>query len=239
MKKRKNLISISFIIILGLSIYIITCSEKKDSNLLEPVNPVLTVSPTELNFGESTISETLLITNSGSGTLTWGISENIDWLEVSPISGTTTSETDSVIVTVSRSELTADTHIDTITVTSGNSIKTISVSITVSQRYLLINNKWAMYSCKLGSTDLLQIVEPCGRNDTLFFNDDGTCYVKKNGCPNITGNWQLNTDGTILTFTKDSIAYEYLKSKLDNTQLIITYLGYAEALTETYSSVSK
>ena len=90
--------------------------------------PILSVSPTSLDFGISETSKTFNITNSGTGTLTWSASDDRTWISLNPTSGSTTTETDQVTVTVDRSSLSAVTYTGTVTVTSNGGTETISVS---------------------------------------------------------------------------------------------------------------
>jgi len=90
--------------------------------------PSLSVSPTSLSFSESDNSKTFAITNSGTGALTWSVSNDRSWISVTPENGTTTSETDYVTVSVDLSNLGAGTYSGTITVTSNGGTKTVAVS---------------------------------------------------------------------------------------------------------------
>lgn len=90
--------------------------------------PVLYASVSTLDFGSATNSQTFSITNQGCGTLTWSISEAISWLSVNPTSGTTTTETDAITVTVDRTAMTCGSNNGTIAITSDGGTKTITVS---------------------------------------------------------------------------------------------------------------
>jgi len=104
-------------------------------------DPVLVVSTTSLNFGTSSASLTFNITNSGCGSLTWSVSEALSWLSVSPISGTTTTESDQITVTVNRSALSAGNYSGTITVNgSTGGTKSISISMSVQG-----SGQWVSY----------------------------------------------------------------------------------------------
>ena len=69
--------------------------------------PVLDVSPLILDFDSTRTDSTFSIRNSGGGTLTWSIliSSLPDWITLSPSEGSTTTESDSVNVSISRFEL--------------------------------------------------------------------------------------------------------------------------------------
>ena len=99
--------------------------------------PVIGLSPTSLSFsavvgGANPASQTLSITNTGGGTLTWSASRNATWLALSPISGTGNG---SVTVSVNISNLQAGTYSGWITVSAtGATTKTVPVSLTVTSQ---------------------------------------------------------------------------------------------------------
>ena len=98
-----------------------------------PAAPTLVLSTHSLDFGSSQASLPFTITNGGTGTLTWAVSDNQAWLSVSPTSGSTTTETDSVTVTVDRTGLSAGNYSGTVTVTPGiESPQTVAVTMSVS-----------------------------------------------------------------------------------------------------------
>jgi hypothetical protein len=100
----------------------------------------ISFTPTTLTFGGSVggsnpASQLVNLTNPGGGTLTWTIGDNAAWLTVTPVSGTTTTETDTLTASVNLSGLAAGTYNGTITITasgSSNSPKTIPVTLTLN-----------------------------------------------------------------------------------------------------------
>jgi len=91
--------------------------------------PILVVSPTTLNFGTMFTSMTFQISNGGSGTLTWTITESPDkpWLtSFTPASGTGNA---TVSVTVDRSLLTSNSDTGTLLVSSNGGNQTVIVLI--------------------------------------------------------------------------------------------------------------
>jgi hypothetical protein len=102
--------------------------------------PTIFYSPSSLNFtatagGANPADQTLSIWNSGGGSLNWSASEDVIWLSLDPISGSSTDEHDSVTVSVNISGLTADTYNATITITAEgatNTPQTVPVSLTIS-----------------------------------------------------------------------------------------------------------
>ena len=83
-----------------------------------PSQPTLAVSRDRLLFRYSLTDLDFNITNSGPGTLTWNITEDINWLELSTTGGTTTTETDLITATVDRSGLDPDEYSGYIYITS-------------------------------------------------------------------------------------------------------------------------
>ncbi|MCW7070911.1 MAG: hypothetical protein OCU12_01030 [Methanophagales archaeon] len=72
------------------------------------------------------------IQNCGEGTLTWSVSDDQPWITVSPTSGTTTTETDTVTVSIDTTGLKCGvTHTGTLTVTSNGGTKTGEISVYV------------------------------------------------------------------------------------------------------------
>jgi murein DD-endopeptidase MepM/ murein hydrolase activator NlpD len=102
--------------------------------------PALSVSPTSLTFstqqGSNPAGQTLTISNTGEGTLTWTASEPITWLVGSPGSGTlATGQSATITFTVNTAGLSPASYTGTITVTApgaANSPRNIPVTLTVT-----------------------------------------------------------------------------------------------------------
>ncbi|TFB09803.1 hypothetical protein E3V36_05645 [Candidatus Marinimicrobia bacterium MT.SAG.2] len=99
--------------------------------------PILNVSPQSLDFGETELQKSLSITNQGAGILSWTVSDDQDWITISPTTGTTTTETDLVNVTVDRTGLTGSGFTGSITVNSNGGVVNISVGMGVSEAPVL------------------------------------------------------------------------------------------------------
>jgi len=98
------------------------------------VNPIIAVSPTQLTFNATTlvtmpITQTLSISNGGTGSLTWSASESLAWLSLSSISDTAPS---TVGVSVNSSGLSAGTYTGTITISSNGGNQTVTTTLTVN-----------------------------------------------------------------------------------------------------------
>jgi len=95
-------------------------------------SPALSVSTSSLSFGSSSTTKTFTVRNSGSGTLSYAISDNKPWLSVSPTSGSSTGESDTISVTVNRSALPSGVnHTGRVTIDpSHGSNRYVDVSVT-------------------------------------------------------------------------------------------------------------
>jgi hypothetical protein len=82
------------------------------------VLPAIGASPTSLTFtatqgGANPANQTLTISNTGGGTLTWSVSDTAAWLTASPTSGTGNG---AVTLTATTSTLTASSYTGTVTI---------------------------------------------------------------------------------------------------------------------------
>ncbi|MEW6246117.1 MAG: choice-of-anchor D domain-containing protein [Nitrospirota bacterium] len=102
--------------------------------------PTIGLSPTSLSFtaaqgAANPAAQTVNVTNPGSGTLTWTASDNASWLTLNTTSGTTTTETDPITVSVNTSGLSAGTYNAVITITASgatNTPQTVPVTLTLN-----------------------------------------------------------------------------------------------------------
>ena len=102
--------------------------------------PTLSVTSTALDFSASQSSMTFSITNVGTQTLQWNISADQDWISVSPISGSTTTEQDIVTVTVDQSGLAAGDYSGSVTVTSNGGDQVVAVSMEILPPILVVSS---------------------------------------------------------------------------------------------------
>jgi hypothetical protein len=91
-------------------------------------NPLLYVKPLELDFGLDEDVRTFLVANTGGGTLQWNVSEQIAWLEVSPVGG---AGSDFVTVTVDRTGLSTGHYTGSIDIASNGGNETVTVTMAV------------------------------------------------------------------------------------------------------------
>jgi len=106
-------------------------------SIISSTPPKINLGRTQLNFGARvdntvTTAQTILIDNSGAGTLTWTTVSDSSWLSVSPASG---SQSGVLTVTANPTGLAAGSYSGKITVSASgasNTPRTISVDLTVS-----------------------------------------------------------------------------------------------------------
>lgn len=94
-------------------------------------NPVLSVTPVKIDFGKETLEYVIEIKNTGTGTLSWELVEEIEWLALDKRSGSTTSETNKITAIVDRSILDIGTYEDQILVTSNGGGQSIATTIEI------------------------------------------------------------------------------------------------------------
>jgi len=97
----------------------------------DPNNPQLSAYPTSLDFENTETNLSFYISNTGSGLLTWNITDDESWISVNNQSGTTETETDEITVTVDRLGQTPGTYTGTVTVSSDGGNQNINISMTV------------------------------------------------------------------------------------------------------------
>jgi hypothetical protein len=104
---------------------------------INPPPPTIGYNPLSFSFtatqgGSNPPNQTLSISNTGGGTLNWTVSDNADWLSLSPTSGT---DSGTVTVSVNIAGLTQGTYNTTITITAAgatNSPVSIPVALTIN-----------------------------------------------------------------------------------------------------------
>ena len=100
-----------------------------------PAQPTIGLSPASLSFtatasGSNPSSQNIMVTNTGTGTLTWSVSDNANWL-------TATQSGNMVVASVNTSGLAAGTYSGVITITATgatNAPQSVPVNLTVSSQ---------------------------------------------------------------------------------------------------------
>ncbi len=103
-------------------------------------DPILFVNTTSLEFGLSINNRSFFIQNHGGGTLSWSITEKLNWLTLNPMSGSTEAETDEVQLVADRTVLKPGNHEGDITITSNGGNSNIKLSIEISSE-----GEWLIY----------------------------------------------------------------------------------------------
>lgn len=97
---------------------------------LTPATPKLAVSEVTLDFGKTETALTFDIYNDGAGSLSWTVTDTVNWIAVAPASGTNETDTTTVTVTVDRSNVTAGTYTSYLMISSSGGQKEIVVLMT-------------------------------------------------------------------------------------------------------------
>jgi hypothetical protein len=126
---------ILLIIILLPQLMFISCSE----NPLV-IEPGLSLNPSSLGFDSLMTNLEFGISNTGPGNLTWSISSDRDWIIVDPTSGSTSTETYRITVTVDRAGLGSGTYHGTVNVASNGGNASVIISAGVDQT---LETAWA------------------------------------------------------------------------------------------------
>jgi len=114
-----------------------------DSEVEVPVyatTPLICCSPKSFTFsategGSNPADQTLEISNSGIGTISWTLSDGAGWLSENPTSGSSTGEHDTAAVLVNTTGMSAGDYSASITITAAGAINspwTIPVSLHIS-----------------------------------------------------------------------------------------------------------
>ena len=93
--------------------------------------PTLSVGASNLDFGFTSTSSTIQVWNSGGGTLSYTVGDNAGWLSLTPTSGTSAGEKDTITASVNRNGLSNGNYQASITVTPNVGIA-FTVAVTMS-----------------------------------------------------------------------------------------------------------
>jgi PKD repeat protein len=91
--------------------------------------PILSVTPTSMDFGSTITSIGFTIANTGGSTLTWSCTPSAAWMQLGPASG---SGPGSAMVTVDRTKLPVGHTSGSVAVSSSGGTTTIAVDVTVN-----------------------------------------------------------------------------------------------------------
>jgi len=142
-----------------------------------PPSPMLSFSPSSHDFGNMLIDETDSTTfdiwNSGTGTLTYSLSESCGWVDVTPTGGDSTGEHDTITVSVDTTGLSDGSYNCDISISSDGGNDVFSVDLEVvsggseildveqsdgSYAFMVYGSRWAGQSF-IPSIDTLTRIE--------------------------------------------------------------------------------
>jgi uncharacterized protein YjdB len=98
----------------------------------EPIIPILKTNVKSLDFGKDLETLSLEITNTGKGSLDWHIEHESTWFSCSPLSGSTTKEKSTVVITVNRKQMEKGTYRQTFAIASNGGREDITVTMEVA-----------------------------------------------------------------------------------------------------------
>ena len=97
--------------------------------------PAISVAPTSHDFGDmyegETDNTTFEIWNLGTGTLTYSLSESCGWADVTPTSGSSTGEHDTITIEINTTSLAVGASTCDIAISSNGGSDTFSVTVNI------------------------------------------------------------------------------------------------------------
>jgi hypothetical protein len=144
----------------------------------------LIVSTDSLIFGEQVSSLTFNISNAGNGLLSWELSSNSAWLSAVPESGSLTTSTETVSVSVDRTGLSPGDYVGSITISSNGGNGTVTVSMSVPD----------------APTPILFV----DASELSFGASDTQLPLNLSNTGEVTLDWEISTQESWLTATPES-----------------------------------
>jgi hypothetical protein len=149
------------------------------------IAPTLSYTPTSYAFGDMTpghtASTTFEIWNSGTGTLTYTLSESSSWVTVSPTSGSSTSEHDTITVNIDTTGLSVGSYNYPVSISSNGGSGTFIIYLNViaptevlDQQQTVSSNNFALYSTRWGGQSFTPTLNSLNRVEL---------YTRKTGSP--------------------------------------------------------
>jgi predicted outer membrane repeat protein len=121
-----------------------TNSPQKATVTLNVFRPIIDNQPDLINFAgvegvRNPSNQILQIRNSGTGSLAWSVAKDCNWIKLSPSSGVSTGQIDSVTLAADINNVAPGVYNALLTITgqyASNSPKTVPVSLTVPEPYI-------------------------------------------------------------------------------------------------------
>ena len=98
---------------------------------MEVTPAVLVVSANSLDFGSDKDQLSLIVSNSGNGDLNWNATSNQDWITMDKSSGTISTSSIEILVSVDRTGLEPNTYNGSISIQSNGGNADITISMTI------------------------------------------------------------------------------------------------------------
>jgi hypothetical protein len=155
--------------------------------------PVLSVTPLALDFGENLVTLQVTISNTGNGTLLWGVNESLSWLSVSPGTG---SGGQTLTVTALRAGLSPGAYSGSFQVTSNGGNATVDVAVVKPD----LGDPVLVVGPTVLNLSALQT------NASFLISNGGTgtlSWVVQESIPWLTASPTSGTDGGVVTVTVD------------------------------------
>jgi hypothetical protein len=139
--------------------------------------PSISIAPKSHDFGDKcegeTDNTTFELWNSGTGTLTYSLSETCGWVEVNPTSGSSTGEHDTITVDIDTTGLSEGLLTCDISISSNDGTGTFTLRANiVSKPDLIITEKWLCWpdNCTIcyNVTNTGDGTAPAGHNTALY-----------------------------------------------------------------------
>jgi PKD repeat protein len=142
----------------------------------------MSTSPLSLTFSadegaDDPAAQSVTLTNSGTGTISWTTSADSSWITVSDSSGSTAvSDTSTLNIGVSLTGLSSGTYTGRVTISSGTAADIVTVNLTVIEIPPLVANAGEAYTAEEDETVTLNASYSSGRIALYEWdvNDDGT-----------------------------------------------------------------
>lgn len=98
-----------------------------------PEVPKLTVSESEINFGNTEVIKRIQVSNSGTGKLTWEVSSSETWITLFPLKDSTYSGNKEIIISVNRVGLMPGSYSGQVEIISNGGNKSLTINMSVDE----------------------------------------------------------------------------------------------------------
>ena len=181
--------------------------------------PRLSISPVTLPFGLTSSRQTIGITNTGNGDLTWQISPSHSWISVSQDSGITSTGTTQITIQVDRAQLSPGEHNGSIDIVSSGGGATISITVSLPTPVISISTREVDFRSDLDSFELT--ITNIGTGDLGWSFGDLPLWMNVDPA--------VGTTGSIATTVRLRVDRSGLEAKEYDTQLLLSSNAIADS----------